>query len=113
MIDALLPHLLGRHVTHCPDQGARVCLVSDRLRFSRRACQRLDQLGNAEVKNLDSFLFCYKKILGLHVAVNNAFFMGRSQSARYLPTVLNRFARGDGAILQDAAQRFSFQQFRH
>ena len=85
VIDRLTAHLLGRHVPGRSHhhacfgrhlKGGGVSAASVRLRQG--------QLGQAEIQNLHPAVAREEKILRLQVAMNNAFFVRRRQSARHL-----------------------------
>src|SRR5262249_61683566 len=73
----------------------------------------LRQLGQAEVENLDPAVFRDEKVLGLQIAMRDAFLVCRRKALRDLDAVLNRLPGRKRATLQTLTQRLSLEQLRN
>ena len=71
----------------------------------------LRQFGEAEVENFYAAIFGDEQILGLEVAMDDAFFVGGGESVRDLHGVVESFAQGQRSAAQAVAQGLAFEQF--
>ena len=71
---------------------------------------RLGELGEAEVENLDLAVFGDEEVLGLEVAVDDAFFVGGGQAVGDLGSDLKDLADGHRAAVHGFAQRAADEQ---
>ena len=94
MIGGPAAHLLRRHVAHRAEDDAGAGL---RRRGSRRLADadslRVDQLGQAEVEDLDAAVIGEEDVVGLEVAVNDPLVVRRGEPVRDLSRVIDRLAR--------------------
>jgi hypothetical protein len=87
------------------------CAASAVLRASARS--RFQQLGQAEVEKLEPAIPGNEHVLGLHVAMNDAVLVRRTQRARDLPCPRHRETDWEASLIQTHAKRTPVQQFRH
>ena len=95
-VGVLATRLLRRHVGHRTDCRARDCQL-----------QRVRELGEAEVENLDAVLG-EKQVARLDVTVHHALRMRFGQSFGHLTGNLESFVQGQGAGLQPLLERLAF-----
>jgi hypothetical protein len=70
-----------------------------------------DQLRQPKIQNLHVPVFADEHVLRLQVAMDDAFLMRRSQAARNLAAVIDRFAQRQNPVAHRLPQCLSFQQF--
>ena len=99
-------HLLGGHVAERSEDHAG-------LGGGRGARLGPDQLGQAEVEDLQAAVFRDEDVLGLQVPVNDALLVGGGEAPGGLERELRRPARGKGAGREAAAERLAFEQLRN
>ncbi len=108
MVDRQSAHLLGSHVADGSHghagQGQRGRQVGQRF-------FRLHQLGEAEVEDLNASIFGDEQIVGLQIAVDDAFFVRGGKAASDLHAIVNSFAEGQGTAADRLGQGLTFQQF--
>src|SRR5208282_4242903 len=73
----------------------------------------LSKFRQPEVQDLHPPVFSDEQILRLEVAMNDPFFMSRSQSMRDLQGVVQSLARGNRSAAQPLPQRLALKQFGH
>jgi hypothetical protein len=73
----------------------------------------MDQLGQAEVENLDAFVLRDENILRLQITMDDPFLVRCAQPARDLQRVVQRPARREGRVIEEFAERLPLQQLRH
>src|SRR5664280_3085617 len=72
------PHLLGRHVAHCPHHHTRLGMTRGGRRARLLAWEnRLHPLRQPKVENRDVAVLRDEDVLGLQVAVDDAFLVSR------------------------------------
>ena len=105
--------LLGRHVTHGAEQGAGGGVAGEGRGFFLGGDLGLEDLGEAEVEDLDPVVSRQEDVVGLEIAVNDV------SAVRGDEAVSDAQAPGDGghrrrwAVPQDPAEAFSLEQFGH
>ena len=72
---------------------------------------RLHQLGEAEVEDLNASILGDEQIVGLQIAVDDAFFVRGGKAASDLHAIVNSFAEGQGTAADRLGQGLTFQQF--
>ena len=101
-------HLFWRHV---PDRAHHDAGRGDGLlRRGVRAGRVAFQLGQAEVQNLDAVVMGDENVLRLQVAMDDAFFVRRGQTAGDLNRVVDRLARGDRTVCHPGAKLVAFDE---
>jgi hypothetical protein len=110
-VDALAEQLLGRHVVDRPQNGARLRLDADerllRAVGGARGLRARDELGDAEVENLDVAVAADHQVLRLQVAVDDARLVRLRQPFGYLDGKLQRLDRLQGARTNLLPQRLA------
>ena len=103
--------LLGRHVAHRPEHGAGL-RARDRRRHVRPAPVglRLDQLGEAEVQDLQVAVARQHQVLGLQVAVDDAVRVRAGEGARRLRGELEELAQRQRLLRERLAQRAALHE---
>ena len=98
---ARLPaHLLGRHVTHRPEDDAGLGRRRSAVgRLGRSLGRRLGlrQLGETEVEDLDAAVARHEQVLGLQVAVHDPLLVRGGEPVRDLDRVVDGLARRESA----------------
>src|SRR5579864_8343502 len=72
----------------------------------------MNELGNAEIENLDQVLFRDEKILRLQVTMDNVLFVRRNQAFGDLQTEIGSVADRKWPSSQALAEGLPFQKFR-
>jgi hypothetical protein len=104
LVGALSAHLFGRHVAHRAEDGA----------FAGAAlCGRRRQLGDAEVEDLEPALVRDEQILGLEIAVDDAFVVGGAQPLGKLQCPIDRLGGRQLLSAQPLAERCPLEQLRN
>ncbi len=85
-------HLLRRHVSRSAQYHARLGRVCHGGQRSMIARLRLSQFGQTEVENFYAPIFGDENIFWLQVAMDNSFFVRRSQPMRDLQRVIESLA---------------------
>src|SRR6266480_2536190 len=113
MIYEVLPaaHLLRRHVGDGSHDQARGSLGFYRQGFgpNRALFSGSNQLGQAEVQNLDVPIFGNEDVFRLEVPMDDTFLMCRSQTAQNLHGIVERLANRQTLELATLMQRLSVQ----
>jgi hypothetical protein len=108
-------HLLGRHVAHRPEHGARVRGPRERRRARVRPGARRRRAllpGEAEVEDLHPPVVRQEQVLGLEVAVDDPLVVRGGKTPRHLRGVLRDRAHRERAAVEPRVQGLPFEQLR-
>lgn len=112
-VDLLSPDLLGRHISdrshHLPFRR----VAHFRGAFRHGLGFRLQQLGQAEIQDLNRPILGQEQVFRFQVPVNDASLMGDRQSAGNLQGQLDRLTLGLGTVGHRRAKIGSFEQLRN
>ena len=113
MIHLRTAHLLRRHVADSPDDHA--CPVwPTPLAIASPAGPHLGrrELGETEIEDLDPLVLRDEDILGLQIAVDDAFFVRRRETVGNLQRVVHDPPDRQRRVAHALAQRLPFEQLR-
>jgi hypothetical protein len=111
LVDVAGAELLGRHVDQGPDQHAVIGDVAG-AELDVRAADIVtagDQLGDAEVEDLDGAGPGHEHVVGLEIAVDDAELVGADEGADHRRHQLDGPPRRQRPAAQQARQRIAFQ----
>src|SRR5688500_10037600 len=115
MIRGKPAHLLRRHVTHRAQDDSRLGAAGGqgRRRGDCRSGARRQQLGEAEVQDLDPSIGVDEDVLRLEIAVHDAPGVRRGEALGDLARPVERPAQRRRTTLEPGAQALSVEELRH
>ena len=110
MVGARSAHLLRGHVGDGADQIRQLRLRSLAIGSSGVGQRRTGRPGDSEIEDLQPALARDEEVLGLDVAVDEAFLVGGGQAPGKLRSVLERLAHRQRPAPHPQPQRLAFEQ---
>ena len=117
-VHGLAADLLGAHVAERAEDHPVIGPVAGGKRRGRRERLRararcVHLFREAEVEDLEAAFLRDPEVLGLQVAMDNTFLVGRREALGHLDRELRRLAGRQGAALEPRAQRLALEELHH